>query len=276
MSVKDYQLEAALNVSISGINIAEGCPPSGINDAIRQLMADARAESNARQQAEARNAQAIEEGVAQAVEQAAAQSSQGIEALGSALRSEMEDAVAGVAASATSADAALESTLRNLVASEKAALQSQIQNSLPVGTVIAFAANAAPDGFLICNGAAVSRTTYAALFSAIGTTYGAGDGSTTFAVPNLKDKFIQGSGTAGTSIAAGLPDHKHQLDHTLAYYYSTTGDESFYTVKHNTASGELPDKARGKMSYASAANSIYGKSSTVQPPALTMRYYIKY
>ena len=55
MAVKDYQLEAGLNVSISGINIAEGCPPSGINDAIRQLMADVKAESNARQQAEAQN-----------------------------------------------------------------------------------------------------------------------------------------------------------------------------------------------------------------------------
>ena len=51
MSVKDYNAEPALNVSISGINIAEGCAPSGINDAIRQLMADVKEESEAQAQA---------------------------------------------------------------------------------------------------------------------------------------------------------------------------------------------------------------------------------
>lgn len=60
-------------------------------------------------------------------------------------------------------------------------------NSVPAGTVIAFAANANPSGYILCNGAAVSRTTYAALFEVIGTTYGAGDGSTTFNLPNLTE-----------------------------------------------------------------------------------------
>lgn len=61
-----------------------------------------------------------------------------------------------------------------------------------VGQVCLFAMNAAPSGFLKCNGAAVSRTTYSALFAAIGTTYGAGNGTTTFNVPDLRGEFLRG------------------------------------------------------------------------------------
>jgi microcystin-dependent protein len=60
------------------------------------------------------------------------------------------------------------------------------------GTVAHFAANEAPPGWLKANGAAVSRTAYAALFQAIGTTYGAGDGTTTFNLPDLRGEFLRG------------------------------------------------------------------------------------
>ena len=63
----------------------------------------------------------------------------------------------------------------------------KLQN--PVGSVITFMADNAPDGYLACNGQEVSRTTYKDLFDIIGTKYGEGDGSTTFNVPNLTDKF---------------------------------------------------------------------------------------
>lgn len=64
-------------------------------------------------------------------------------------------------------------------------------SGVKAGTVSHFAASAAPAGWLKANGATVSRATYAALFSAIGTTYGAGDGSTTFAVPDLRGEFVR-------------------------------------------------------------------------------------
>lgn len=67
-------------------------------------------------------------------------------------------------------------------------------SSLPAGTVIAHAGTSLPSGFLACNGSNVSRTTYAALFSAIGTTWGAGDGSTTFTLPDLRRRTLVGSG----------------------------------------------------------------------------------
>ena len=144
------------------------------------------------------------------------------------------------------------------------------------GTVIAMAANSAPSGYLLCNGAAVSRTTYANLFAAIGTTYGAGDGSTTFNLPNLTDKFIQGSGTAGTVKSAGLPNilgslglsHLAANGGTGALRYDTGGAANYgYDASSNGINVRFD---------ASLSNEIYGNSSTVQPPALTMRYYIKY
>ena len=63
---------------------------------------------------------------------------------------------------------------------------------VPIGAVFHFAASTAPTGFLKANGAAVSRTTFAALFAITGTTYGVGDGSTTFNLPDLRGEFIRG------------------------------------------------------------------------------------
>ena len=82
--------------------------------------------------------------------------------------------------------------------------------SLPTGAIVPsafdFPADTVPDGHLECDGSAVSRTTYAALFAIIGTTFGAGDGSTTFNVPNLQDRMAvgvgQGSGLTNRVLAA--------------------------------------------------------------------------
>ena len=156
-----------------------------------------------------------------------------------------------------------------------------------VGSVIIFAANATPaGGFLLCNGAAVSRTTYAALFAAIGTTYGSGDGSTTFNLPNLTDKFIQGSGTAGKVKRAGLPNITGKayvpdngiVQWTLFGNREGALDAEFRQVKNypSVTSGDFQNTVAGLNIDASRSSSVYGSSSTVQPPALTMRYYIKY
>jgi len=69
-------------------------------------------------------------------------------------------------------------------------------SGVSIGTIIPFGGTAAPSGFLACDGSAISRTTYADLFSAISTTWGTGDGSTTFNIPDLRDRFIRGSGTS--------------------------------------------------------------------------------
>ena len=90
-------------------------------------------------------------------------------------------------------DAKLAATLN--LSSKTVTLPATI--SLPAGAVMSFAMNSAPAGWLAADGTAVSRSTYATLFSAISTTYGAGDGSTTFALPDLRGYFVRGVGVAG-------------------------------------------------------------------------------
>ena len=91
------------------------------------------------------------------------------------------------------------------------------------GVIQMYAGSIAPSGWLICNGQAVSRTTYAALYAVIGTIYGAGDGSTTFNVPNLVNRTVRGSNSLGktggadtvTLTTAQMPAHSHGVG-TLA------------------------------------------------------------
>jgi microcystin-dependent protein len=88
------------------------------------------------------------------------------------------------------------------------------------GLIAFFSASTAPDGWLACDGAVVSRTTYAALFAAIGTTYGVGDGTTTFSLPDLRGEFLRGldggrgvdSGrTIGSAQGGQMPQHNHDV-----------------------------------------------------------------
>jgi len=72
----------------------------------------------------------------------------------------------------------------------------------PIGTTMQWLTDTPPTAFLICNGAAISRTTYAELFAIIGTTYGVGDGSTTFNLPNMKGKVVVGKDAAQTEFDA--------------------------------------------------------------------------
>ncbi len=73
-----------------------------------------------------------------------------------------------------------------------ALLQALASLVVPAGAVCSFAGSSAPDGWLVCDGAAVSRTTYAALFEQIGTAFGAGDGVATFNLPDLRGEFVRG------------------------------------------------------------------------------------
>lgn len=99
--------------------------------------------------------------------------------------------------------------------------------ALPSGAMMQFAGSAAPTGWLLCDGTAVSRTTYADLFAVVGTTYGVGDGSTTFNVPDTRDRLPMGkSGTKALGSTGGaatkvlttgnLPAHTHAIDHNHA------------------------------------------------------------
>ena len=112
--------------------------------------------------------------------------------------------------------------ITNLVVPESGTLATEAQVSIaqPAGAIITFAASTAPTGYLKCNGALLSRTTYSNLFAAIGTTFGVGDGSTTFALPDLRGYFPRGwddgrgidtGRTFGSAQADDIISHNHGI-----------------------------------------------------------------
>lgn len=154
---------------------------------------------------------------------------------------------------------------------------------IPPGTIIHYAGRTVPSGWLICNGANVSRTDYAALFAAIGTIYGTGDGVTTFGLPNLNGRFLEGTtytGSVGTYHSAGLPNITGQINklptpwNGLLYEQNgalkpvNVGDTA-YTGHNNGSNYRLEFDASG-------ANEIYGNSTTVQPPSMALLPCIKF
>lgn len=147
-----------------------------------------------------------------------------------------------------------------------------------------------PNGWLMCSGQAVSRTTYARLFAAIGTTYGAGDNSTTFNVPNLKGRVVVGnSGGAGpagdsafwtngstggaktvTLTEAQMPSHGHSVYNTGSGGQAVVGSASYLT-----ASGGSFYAIGGTVYAAAIGNTGGGAAHENMPPYVVMNYIIK-
>lgn len=118
-----------------------------------------------------------------------------------------------------------------------------VNAGIPVGVILGWAAASAPTGWLLCDGSNVSRTTYSALFSIIGTTFGAGDGSTTFGLPNLKGRIIIGVDASNVDIdtigeTQGSWDHTHDSG-TLAVASHTHGPGTLQVASHSHDSGTL-------------------------------------
>ena len=97
----------------------------------------------------------------------------------------------------------------SVVVSEGSGVWREVTNpptSIPPGTIVDYAGSSAPSGWLLCDGSTVNRSTYAALFSAIGTTFGSGDGSTTFVLPDLRGRATFGKDDMGGSTAGRVTD----------------------------------------------------------------------
>lgn len=140
-----------------------------------------------------------------------------------------------------------------------------------------------PEGYLLCNGAAVSREEFADLYAAIGIKYGAGDGETTFNLPNLVNRFIQGASATnvGATINAGAPDISGSIwnaDRDEGPLTGPTAANGAFGVWHTGGNGADGDGggAYGFNFYASRSSGVYGASSTIQPPAVAMYIVIKY
>ena len=175
----------------------------------------------------------------------------------------------------------------------------------PVGMITPYAGGSAPGGWLLCNGAAVSRATYAALFAVLGTLYGAGNGSTTFNLPDLQGKVPVGLNAADTDFdvlgeAGGAktsahthtgPSHTHtgpSHTHSINAHHHETSTGSIYgggnsaigstTPGHNdTSETALTTNADGTGNTGAGGTGNTGSTapSTVQPYQ-TVNYIIKY
>jgi microcystin-dependent protein len=163
-------------------------------------------------------------------------------------------------------------------------------NLLPAGTMVMYGGTTAPSGWLLADGSAVSRTTYATLFVAIATTYGSGDGSTTFNLPDFRGVFPKGAGTTnrvsgkdavgnpyGGSLGAYSQDtmqgHRHNI------YFSPTGGS--YAAQWNGGMGTFPQGTQ--LSAMIAGNPIADLAHgtprvgyTTEPQSLGVNFIIRY
>ena len=152
-------------------------------------------------------------------------------------------------------------------------------NSTPTGAVIPFAGANIPDGYLLCNGAEVSRESYADLFSVIGTLYGECEDSSLFKLPDLRDRFVEGAGTneLATYLEAGLPNITGTISDCVNAFakepLGAFGRSEFVTCSISGSGHYFNtyylDASRG-------GSSLYGNSTTVQPISLVLNQIIKY
>ena len=157
-----------------------------------------------------------------------------------------------------------------------AALQKLQDTLAPCGMIAFFHTTDVPDGWLLCNGALVSRTEYARLFAKIGTKYGAGDGSTTFALPNLDGRVLQGTtntGLVGNYLEASLPNSTSTVSFNRDDAVTNTG-QSALSVAYTSRLEDLFTFSSSRQGYGvnlilnlSKSSALYS-GSKLQPKAL--------
>ncbi|HMG44649.1 MAG TPA: phage tail protein [Acidimicrobiales bacterium] len=165
-------------------------------------------------------------------------------------------------------------------------LDDEEGNGLEVGDIIPTARATAAPGRLLCQGQAVSRSTFAALFAAIGTAYGVGNGSTTFNVPNLQQRFPLGKATSGTGATlggtGGNVDHVHPLDSATSHARVNDGAGSSnnhwiqrktVTSWNSTHEGDIAGVG-GAVVANTLGTALGGSSDTGNPPFQVVNFEI--
>jgi hypothetical protein len=150
-----------------------------------------------------------------------------------------------------------------------------VQAAVPTGTILPFDGTNVPSGYLVCNGAAVSRTTYAALFAVLGTRHGEGDGKTTFNLPNAHRRFLEMTTTTsevGETVEAGLPN----ISGSFVAVFTGNEVSGAFSRGGTDRSKNGTDWDGQKINFsASSSSGIYGKSSSVQPTSIRCLAIIK-
>lgn len=163
-------------------------------------------------------------------------------------------------------------------------LQEAIVARLPAGFVAAWPAYEAPSGWLVCDGSAISRATYDDLFAAIGTTFGKGDGSTTFELPDFRGDFLRGSlenttPAIGTRQAEGLPNISGYISYLLMGEDGQKSDGALSATLQvgNRLTNAGTGSAWKQLNFsAKNSNAIYGANSHVTPVNNCIQWIIKY
>ena len=176
-------------------------------------------------------------------------------------------------------------------------------NAVPLGTVSGFAGSTAPSGWQLCYGQAISRTQYAGLFAVTSTTYGSGDGSTTFNVPDLRGRVVAGldnmggtdaarlstANTLGTTTgtetitltSAEMPSHTHTQNahsHTVTDPYADIGEPNWVRYGGNGPLYDISGSTRNlsvSSETATNQNTGSGGSHNNMQPTMTINYIIK-
>lgn len=147
---------------------------------------------------------------------------------------------------------------------------------MPTGSVIPFAGKTAPTGWLMCQGQAVSRSTYAQLFSVIGTTFGSGDGSTTFNLPNMCGRVAVGVDSDANSIGTQRGETAHKLTNPEIPAHSHP--YSAYIYSEGAENGRINSQQGAGVRWADPTdtrNSGGGNSHNNMQPSLYLHYMIK-
>mgnify|MGYP001192306132 CR=1 FL=1 len=139
------------------------------------------------------------------------------------------------------------------------------------GTILSWSTASVPTGFLECDGSAVSRSTYSALFSAIGTTYGAGDGSSTFNLPNMQDK-VQVGKSSGKALASTGGSETHTLATSeLPSHLHASGGSSTSSAVSEGGIGGMSSFVTG----GNTGNTGGGSAHSIMQPYIALLYIIK-
>jgi microcystin-dependent protein len=147
---------------------------------------------------------------------------------------------------------------------------------IPAGTIMAYGGASAPDGYILCDSSAISRTTYARLFAVISTTFGVGDGSTTFNLPDLRDKVPLGKGsnnatlgtTTGSAGASSVLTSASKTGVTTASNTTGSDGDGDLTVGTTSVAASAKDSTT-----TSVVNSVTQAAHTHSIPSLSVNAF---
>ena len=161
------------------------------------------------------------------------------------------------------------------------AIAALIPPAMPTGMIFPWPGDTPPEGAIVADGRELSRTTYAGLFAIYGTKYGAGDGSTTFNVPDLDGRFIElttDAGSVGQFVEPGLPNITgNSLRFGISYYMTEPDTGALFMEQDNSATHTSRDASTDHALHnvklrpsfdASLSSGIYKAGSTVQPASM--------